>query len=95
MSWELLSLATASKLAKAIGLGFKAKSIRDRLRLEQDCDELVNLFELDCCETVREFIDKFERLPASAKTKFLKCYPDIFEYLEHAENNSGIPFTFR
>ena len=77
---------------QSLKLSFKAKSVADKLRLERECIELINKYELECCDTAREFIDKFEALPALEKTKFLKCYPDIFEYLEHAESQPGVPF---
>ena len=80
---------------KAIKLSLKTKNIHDKLELEQDCIDIINSYELDCCDTVSEFIYKFDRLPADLKTKFLKCHPYIYEYLEHAEINPGIPFTFR
>jgi hypothetical protein len=78
-----------------IKLAFNAKKAWDRLSLDDQCVEIIDKYELDGCDSEEEFLSNFSRLQPSEKTKFLKCYPDIYEYLEHARQNPGVPYGYK
>jgi hypothetical protein len=80
---------------KWITTAFNVKKTWDRFVLDDQCDEIIDKYELEGCDSEQEFWSKFNRLQASEKTKFLKCNPEIHEYLEHARQNPGVPYSSR
>lgn len=61
-------------------------------KLQKECDEIIDDYELEYCESVKEFRKRLKKVPAKKKTIIYKCYPDLEEYLEHAKKNPGTPF---
>ncbi|MGK7896465.1 MAG: hypothetical protein AB4372_23320 [Xenococcus sp. (in: cyanobacteria)] len=78
-----------------IKIALDIKRAWDKLRLDEKCEIIVDKYELDGCDSQKEFWSKFEKLQDSEKSIFLKCHPDIHEYFKHAERNPGVPYSPR
>jgi hypothetical protein len=74
---------------KIIGEAVKIKGQYD---LEKQYQMIIDKYELTYCDTEEEFLRNFNELKEEEKTIFLKCFPDIYEYLKHARDNPGITY---
>ena len=74
---------------KLISGAVKIKNSHD---LESRCQEIIDKYELEYCDTEEEFLSNFNKLKDEEKTIFLKCYPYIYDYLKHARDNPGTPY---